>query len=152
LGFATKWVKRHGFSNSLIISRICLFWLVCNYKGPSQNPKCVVVFCAYLHKSKLISFHIDDPFRDHYIFCAYLHQSKLIFLCIFASFNSFLHYLKVAFTTSIQDPIGFSKHPTILKAHQFGFCVWWVITKLDCWFCNAKLERWFFKFDKWEMM
>jgi hypothetical protein len=39
-----KWVKQHGFSNSLVINRICPFWLICSYKGESQNPKCVVMF------------------------------------------------------------------------------------------------------------
>jgi hypothetical protein len=42
MSFVTKWMKQHGFSNSLVTSRICFFKLVCSYKGQLQNPKCVV--------------------------------------------------------------------------------------------------------------
>ncbi len=47
-------MKQHGFSNSLIISHICPFWLICSYKGQLQNPKCVVVHIKHLNKPIII--------------------------------------------------------------------------------------------------
>jgi hypothetical protein len=43
MSIATKWVKQHGFNNSIVISCKCYFKLIHSYKGQSQNPKCVVV-------------------------------------------------------------------------------------------------------------
>jgi hypothetical protein len=66
--FATKWVKRHGFNNSLITNCICPFWLICSCKGQLQNPKCVVVNQSHFILSKFsfllmrmkkkITFHV----------------------------------------------------------------------------------------------
>jgi hypothetical protein len=59
MALATKWVKWHGFSNSLIISRICLSWVVYSCEGKLQNSTCVVVHhrTKLMHPPSLKAFH-----------------------------------------------------------------------------------------------
>ncbi len=62
MSFATKWVKWHGFNNSIVTSHSCPLH---SHKGKSQNWKCVLV-----NKVSTILWLGDDNFT--YTYFAYI--------------------------------------------------------------------------------